>query len=184
MDEVYEQLESSFESTFDALRRDLSRVRSGRANPNVLDNIRVSYYGQPTPLNQIAAVQAPEARMLTIKPWEAPMLKEIERAILQSDLGITPSNDGVIIRLVIPPLTEERRIKLSKQVHDAGETAKVAIRNARRTANKDLETAQKDGDLTEDDLKRTQKEVQDRTDRAVKKVDDIVGAKDKDLMDI
>jgi ribosome recycling factor len=184
MDEVYEQLEAHFESTYDALRRELSRVRSGRANPNILENIRVSYYGQPTPLNQVAAIQAPEARMLTIKPWEQNLLKEIERALLQSDLGITPSNDGVIIRLVIPPLTEERRLKLSKQVHESGETAKVAIRAGRRTANKDLETLEKDGDITEDELKRGQKEVQDRTDRAIKKVDEVIAAKDHDLMDL
>ncbi|MEZ4465917.1 MAG: ribosome recycling factor [bacterium] len=184
MDEIYETLELSFESTFDALRRELSRVRSGRANPNILDNIRVTYYGQPTPLNQVANIQAPEARLLTIKPFEPSVLKEIERAILSSDLGLNPNNDGQIIRLAVPPLTEERRQKLVKQVHDSGESAKVAIRNARRQANKELQTLEKDSVISEDDNKRAQKEVQRLTDDATAKVDEIVAHKDADLMDI
>ncbi|MCA9525018.1 MAG: ribosome recycling factor [Myxococcales bacterium] len=184
MDEIYDELKLSFESTFDALRRDLSRVRSGRANPNILDNIRVPYYGQPTPLNQVANIQAPEARMLTVKPFEQSLLKDIERAILQSDLGLNPNNDGQIIRLAVPPLTEERRQKLVKQVHDNGETAKIAIRNARRKANKDLETMEKDSTISEDESKRGQKEVQRLTDDAITEVDRIISAKDADLMDI
>ena len=184
MDEIYDELKLSFESTFDALRRDLSRVRSGRANPNILDNIRVPYYGQLTPLNQVANIQAPEARMLTVKPFEQSLLKDIERAILQSDLGLNPNNDGQIIRLAVPPLTEERRQKLVKQVHDNGETAKIAIRNARRKANKDLETMEKDSTISEDESKRGQKEVQRLTDDAITEVDRIISAKDADLMDI
>ena len=142
------------------------------------------YYGQPTPLNQVANIQAPEARMLTVKPFEQSLLKDIERAILQSDLGLNPNNDGQIIRLAVPPLTEERRQKLVKQVHDNGETAKIAIRNARRKANKDLETMEKDSTISEDESKRGQKEVQRLTDDAITEVDRIISAKDADLMDI
>lgn len=184
MDEVYEELELEFEGAFDALRRELARVRSGRAKPNLLDNVRVSYYGQPTPLNQVAAIQVPEARMLTIKPWESNLLGDIERAILAANLGLNPSNDGTLIRLSIPPLTEESRKKLVRDVHARGEDAKISVRNARRNANESLKKAEKASDITEDDLTRALKKVQDMTDKATAKIDTIIKAKEDDLMEV
>lgn len=184
MDEIYELLGMEFENAYDRLRRELSRVRSGRANPNLLDNIRVSYYGQPTPLNQVAAIQVPEARLMTIKPWEANLLKDIERAIQASDLGLNPSNDGTLIRLAIPALTEESRKKLVKQVQQSGENAKIGVRNARRDANASLKTAEKDSDITEDDLARGLKKVQTLTDEAVAKIEAIIKAKEADLLEV
>lgn len=182
--EIFEDLKASFEKTYEALRRDLARVRSGRANPTLLDNIRVPYYGQPTPLTQVAAIQVPEPRMITIKPWEASLLKEIERAILSSDLGLTPSNDGTIIRLSIPPLTEQRRKEMVKKVHAAGEAAKVAARNHRRDTNKLFQDLEKEGDMSEDNLARALKQVQTLTDEAVEFIDKVVGTKEKELMEV
>ena len=183
LDDVYEDLKSHFEKTYDAMRRDLARVRTGRANINILDGIRVNYYGQPTPLNQVAALQVPEPRMIVIKPWDAGVLKDLERALLQSDVGLNPTNDGHIIRLAIPPLTEERRKEFVKLVNKQGEDGKVAIRNSRREANAMLKSLQKDGDITEDDLQRGLKEVQTLTDDAVKSIDGMVAAKEKELME-
>lgn len=182
--ELYEELKASFEKTYEAMRRDLSRVRSGRANPNLLDTIRVSYYGQLTPLSQLAAIQVPEARMITIKPWEAPLLKEIERAILSSDLGITPSTDGTVIRLAVPPLTEERRKELVKKVNNISESAKIAVRNQRRDTNKLFQDMEKAGELSEDDLARALKQVQALTDAAIEGVDKIIAAKEEELMEV
>ena len=184
MDEIYEVLGMEFEGAYDHLRRELSRVRSGRANATLLDNVRVPYYGQPTPLNQVAAIQVPEARLITIKPWEANLLKDIERAIQASDLGLNPSNDGTLIRLSIPSLTEESRKKLVKQVQQSGENAKISIRNGRRDANASLKDAEKANDLTEDDLTRALKHVQTLTDAAIEKVDAIVSVKEKDLLEV
>lgn len=184
MQEVYDDLESRFDKAFEALRRELSRVRTGRANINLLDTIRVNYYGQPTPLSQVAAIQVPEPRLITIKPWESNLLKDIERTIMTSDLGITPSSDGTLIRLAIPPLTEERRKELAKAVHRHGEDCKVSIRNSRRDANAALKDAEKASDITEDDLARALKEVQEKTDAAVAKVDSIIGGKEKELMEV
>lgn len=183
-EDVYEDLNDNFEKAYSALQRDLKRIRTGRANANLLDTIRVDYYGQPTPLNQVAAVQIPEARMITIKPWESHLLKEIERAIQQSDLGLNPSNDGTLIRLSIPQLTEDRRKQLARKVRELGEEGKIRVRNARRDANTLLKELEKDGDLTEDDLKRTLKVVQDRTDKAIAKVDTIIASKEQELLDV
>jgi ribosome recycling factor len=183
-DEIYEDLEANFDKAFSALRREIARVRSGRANVNLLDNIKVPYYGQPTPLAQVAALQVPEPRMITIKPWEKTMVKEIERAIQQSDLGLNPMNDGILIRLVIPALTEERRKKLARQVQQNGENAKISARNSRRDANAMLKAIQKDSEITEDDLARALNSVQDRTDSAIKKIDDIVSKKEAELLEI
>lgn len=183
-DEIYEDLKGSFEKAFGALRRELSRVRSGRANVNLLDSVKVPYYGEPTALSQVASLQVPEPRMITIKPWEKTMLKEIERAIQQSNLGITPSNDGTLIRLSVPPLTEDRRRDLAKQVVRLGENGKVSVRNSRRDANAMLKALQKDGDLTEDDLKRALDNVQTMTDEATKQLDQIVKTKEAELMEV
>ena len=171
------ELKAGFEKTFESLKKDLARVRTGRASANLLDGVRVNYYGQPTPVSQVAAVQVPEARLITLKPWEPALLKEIERAILQSDLGLTPANDGQIIRLSIPPLTEDRRKDLVKQVKRHGEDAKVALRNHRRDINAD-------GKISEDEGERGLKKVQDETDAAVKKVDELLAAKEKELMEV
>ncbi len=184
IDDILDEMKANFQKAFDALNRELARVRSGRANVNLLDNLRVPYYGQPTPVSQVAALQVPEARMITIKPWESSLLKEIERAIQQSDLGLTPSNDGTLIRLSIPQLTEERRRDLVKQVKAHGEDAKISARNARRDANGLLKDSQKDGDITEDQLTRGLKQVQDLTDEAVALVDKIVGKKEEELMEV
>ena len=183
-DEIYLDLKGSFEKTFGALRRELSRVRSGRANINILDTVKVEYYGELTALSQVASLQVPEPRMITVKPWEKTMLKDIERAIQQSNLGITPSNDGTVVRLSIPPLTEERRRDLSKEVHRHGENGRISIRNSRRDANAMLKSLQKDGDLTEDDLKRALDQVQTLTDDAIKQLDEIVKVKDDELMEV
>ena len=183
-EELYEDLKANFEKTFGALRRELSRVRSGRANVNLLDNVKVPYYGEPTAISQVASLQVPEPRMITIKPWEKSMLKEIERAIQQSNLGITPSNDGTVIRLSVPPLTEERRRDLARQVQQHGENGKVSVRNSRRDANAMLKALQKDGDLTEDDLKRSLDNVQSLTDDAIKQLDQIVNVKEEELMEV
>ena len=183
-DEIYEDLRSTFEKTFGALKRELARVRSGRANVNLLDNIRVSYYGQPTPLNQVASMQVPEPRLITIKPWEKNLLQDVERAIQQANLGLNPANDGTVIRLSIPPLTEDRRKELVKTVQQHGENAKVAARNGRREANAMLKALQKDGDITEDDLARCLDNVQEMTDAATKSIDEIVTAKQADLLEV
>jgi ribosome recycling factor len=183
-DEIYEDLKATFEKTYSALRRDLARVRSGRANVNLLDNIRVSYYGQPTPLNQVASIQVPEPRTISIKPWEKDLLGDVERAIQQSNLGLNPANDGTVIRLSIPPLTEERRKELVKTVQRLGETAKVSARNSRRDANAMLKALQKDGDLTEDELKKSLDKVQGLTDGATETIDGIVGRKNDELMEV
>jgi ribosome recycling factor len=183
-DEIYEDLVSTFEKTFSALKRDLARIRSGRANVNLLDNIRVPYYGQPTALSQVASLQVPEPRSITIKPWEKGLLGEIERAIQQSNLGLNPANDGIVIRLSIPPLTEERRKELARNVQKLSENAKVSIRNNRRDANAMLKALQKDGDLTEDELKRCLEKVQNITDTATTTIDEISDRKQAELMEV
>lgn len=183
-DEIYEDLKATFEKTFSALKRDLARVRSGRANVNLLDNIRVSYYGQPTPLSQVASLQVPEPRTITIKPWEKNLLGDVERAIQQSNLGLNPANDGTVIRLSIPPLTEDRRKELVRTVQKFGETAKISARNSRRDANAMLKALQKDGDLTEDELKKSLDKVQGMTDEATGTIDGIIGRKQEELMEV
>jgi ribosome recycling factor len=168
----------------ESFKRDLSKVRTGRASLSVLDDVRVDYYGTPTPLNQVGALAVPEPRLITIQPWEKNLVGEIEKAILKSDLGLNPSSDGQIIRLIFPPLTEERRKEMVKQVKRMGEDAKVAVRNARREANDTLKKLEKDKEITEDELKRGEKEIQDLTDDFVARVDQVVTDKEKDLMEI
>lgn len=182
--EINAQLKSNFEQTYSALKRDLTRVRTGRANANLLDGVRVDYYGTPTPVSQVAAIQIPEARMVMIKPWEANLLGDIERAIINANLGLSPSNDGTVIRLNIPPLTEERRKDLAKQVQQLGENAKVSVRNHRRDANADLKAFQKEGELSEDELARALKDVQGLTDAAVTEIDGILAKKQAELEEI
>jgi ribosome recycling factor len=168
----------------ESFKHDLSKVRTGRASLALLDDIRVDYYGTPTPLNQVAALSVPEPRLITIQPWEKNLAGEIEKAILKADLGLNPSSDGQLIRLVFPPLTEERRKEMVKQVKRLAEEAKIALRNVRREGNDALKKMEKDKDITEDELKRGEKEVQDVTDDYVARVDKVIAEKEKDLMEI
>jgi ribosome recycling factor len=184
MQDVVTELKGRIDKTLDDLRKELTRVRTGRASPNLLDGIRVDYYGSPTPLSGVANVTIPEPRLIVIKPWEKSTLKEIEKALREANLGINPVNDGEVIRLPFPPLTEERRKDLAKQVKSKGEDHKVAIRNIRRDANEALKTLLKDKKITEDDQKRLTEKVQKETDDGVKKVDDIVSKKEKEVMEV
>lgn len=183
-DAIYDDLKTSFENARAALKRELARVRTGRANINVFDSVKVPYYGQPTPLNQVANLQTPDPRQITIKPWEKSMLKEIERAIQTANLGFNPSNDGTIIRIEVAAPTEEKRKQLAKEVGDHGENAKVSIRNARRDANSLLDQLEKDKDISEDQLHRGKKKIQEMTDEAVGKIDAIVKKKTEEIMEV
>lgn len=180
----YKEFESKMKKTCEALTTQLATIRAGRANASVLDQIEVDYYGVPTPVQQVATIATPDPRSLLVQPWDASLLKPLEKAILASDLGINPQNDGRVIRLVFPQLTEERRKELTKQVKKYGEDAKVAIRNVRRDAVDFVKKAQKKGELTEDDQKKAEKDIQDLTDKYIKKVDEMCGKKDKELMEI
>ena len=182
--ETYKPFEEKMEKTCSFLQENLNHIRAGRANPKVLDPIEVPYYGTPTPLNQLANIQVPEARMIVITPWERSMLKEIERAIQASDLGINPNNDGKCLRLNFPPLTEERRKDLVKKVQKLGEEAKIAVRNVRREAVDLVKAYHKKKEIGDDNLKDAEDRIQKLTDRYIEKVDAIVAAKDKDLMAI
>jgi ribosome recycling factor len=168
--------------TIEHVKADFAAVRAGRANAGVLDRIMVEYYGTPTPLNQVAAIASPDPRTLTIQPWDGTLLRAIEKAIQTSDLGINPQNDGRIIRLAFPQLTEERRKELTKQVHKYGEDGKVAIRNIRREAMDAFKKAEKKSEITEDDLKKLEKDLQDLTDKQCKVLDDLTSKKEKELM--
>lgn len=174
--------DAKMQKTIDVVKANFASVRAGRANAGVLDRIMVEYYGTPTPLSQIAAVGSPDPRTLTIQPWDASMLKEIERAIQTSDLGINPQNDGKVVRLAFPQLTEERRKDLTKQVRKYGEEGKVALRNIRRDAMDDLKNQKKKSEITEDDLKGFEKELQDLTDKRCKEADDLTAKKEQELM--
>ena len=182
--EIQENAKTKMNKTKDVLRADLMAIRAGRANPQLLDRITVDYYGSPTPIMQIAAVKVADARMITIQPWERNMIKAIEKAIMSSELGLNPSNDGIMIRLPIPPLTGERRKEFSRQAKELGEKTKIAIRNIRRDSNDMIKEMQKDGDITEDELKRGLTKIQEATDDAVKKIDDIVAEKEKEIMEV
>ncbi|MFT8889156.1 MAG: ribosome recycling factor [Ethanoligenens sp.] len=170
--------------TVAALESEYSTIRAGRANPAILDKVRVDYYGTLTPINQIAAVSITEARNLTIQPWDVSQIRAIEKAILTSDLDVNPQNDGKVLRIAFPPLTEERRKELVKTVRKYAEDAKVAIRSIRRDAIESLKEQKKSGELTEDDLKDAEKKVQDSTDRFCKEIDGIASKKEKEIMEI
>ena len=170
--------------TLEVLQEDFGAVRAGRANARVLDRISVEYYGVDTPIGQVGTIASPDARTLVIQPWDGSLLKAIEKAIQTSDLGINPQNDGRVIRLVFPQLTEERRKDLTKQVRKYAEDSKVAVRNIRRDAVDYVKKAQKKGELTEDDQKKAEKDIQDLTDKHVKKIDEMCAKKEKELMEI
>ncbi len=166
------------------LQRELGQIRAGRANASLLDRITVNYYGAPTPLNQMASIQIPEARVLMVTPFDKSILQDVEKAIMASDIGISPTNDGNVIRLVIPQLTEERRKELAKDVKKEAENAKIAIRNIRRDAIDEYKKQQKNGDITEDDLRGLEKDVQTLTDNSIKEVDKIAADKEKELLEV
>jgi ribosome recycling factor len=182
--EVYQEVEHKMERSLTALRKDLSRIRTGRASLALLDGIAVDYYGTPTPLSQLATLAVPESRLITIQPWDKSQLGLIEKAIQRSDLGLTPVNDGKIIRLAIPPLTEERRKDLVKQVKKIGEETKIALRNIRREGNETLKSLEKTKKIAEDDLRRGQEQVQKITDGFTVKVDETLQAKERELMEV
>jgi ribosome recycling factor len=183
LDDIYQDSRESMDKTIASLHNELNRVRTGRANLSLLDGIRVDYYGTLTPLNQMASLAVPESRLITIQPWDATVIKEIEKAILKSDLGLTPSNDGKLIRMAIPPLTEERRKQLAKSVHKTCEDHKIAIRNLRRDANEMLKSLKKDGDISEDDAFRGQDQVQKITDDFIAQIDTIYKDKEKEILE-
>ena len=178
------EAESKMGKTVEHMEEDFAAIRAGRANPHVLDRITVDYYGTQTPLQQVGNLSVPEARMIVIQPWDKTLLKEIEKAIQKSDIGINPSNDGSCIRLIFPELTEERRKDLSKDIRKKGEAAKIAIRNIRRDATELVKKMEKNGDITEDDRKDGETKIQKLTDKFIEKVDKAVESKTKDIMTV
>ncbi|MDR0518962.1 MAG: ribosome recycling factor [Clostridiales Family XIII bacterium] len=182
--DIQATLEHKMEKTISILKENLNTVRAGRANPALLDKVVVEYYGTPTPLKQIANISVPDPRSLLVAPFDPKSLHDIEKAIGAANIGINPSNDGKSLRLQIPQLTEERRKELTKLVHKFGEDAKVAIRNERRDANDKLKKQEKDGELTEDDLKSEEKDVQKKTDDCVKKIDEVIAEKEKEILEV
>lgn len=183
-DQILTEAKDKMQKAADSLQRELGQIRAGRANASLLDRVSVIYYGVPTPLNQMASITIPEARVLMVTPFDKTMLKEVEKAILASDLGITPSNDGTVIRLVLPQLTEERRKELAKEVKKSAESAKVAVRNARRDAMDAYKKQEKASEITEDDLKDSEKEIQALTDDSVKALDAIAAEKETELLEV
>ena len=182
--ELISDMKAHMEKSIDSLRKDYQRVRTGRASTTLLDDVKVDYYGTPTPLNQAATMAVPEPRTITIQPWEAKLIPAIEKAIMKSDLGLTPSSDGKLIRLVLPALTEERRKEIVKNLKKLAEEVKVAIRNIRRDAIEGLKKLEKDKKITEDDLKRAEKEVQDVTNSFTAKIDEVLGHKEKEVLEV
>ncbi|MGO4887749.1 ribosome recycling factor [Anaerobacillus sp. MEB173] len=182
--EIIKNAEQRMTKAIDALKRELATLRAGRANPAILDKVHVEYYGAPTPLNQLATISVPEARLLLIQPFDKTAISDIERGIQKADLGLSPSSDGTVIRITIPPLTEDRRKELVKLVKKYAEEAKVAVRNVRRDANDELKKVQKDGEITEDELRRNTDEVQKITDKQITVIDDVVQNKEKEIMEV
>ena len=184
MEQVFKTAEEKMNKTVNALLGEYASIRAGRANPNVLDKVTVEYYGVPTPVNQVAAVSVPEARTLLIQPWDKSTLKLIEKAILTSDIGLNPQNDGSVLRLIFPPLTEERRRELVKGVYKYSEEAKIAVRSIRRDAMEKLKDMKKKSEITEDELKNAEKKMQDLTDKFCKEIDGTAAVKEKEIMEI
>ena len=182
MNDFCKSYDEKMGKTIEVVKSDFASVRAGRANAGVLDRIQVEYYGTPTPIQQVASISTPDPRTLAIQPWDTSLLKAIEKAIQTSDLGINPQNDGRVIRLAFPQLTEERRVELTKQVRKYGENGKVAIRNIRRDAMEKLKAMEKKSEITEDDRKEDEKELQDLTDKRCKEIDGLTAAKEKELM--
>jgi ribosome recycling factor len=183
-DDVVKDLKARIDRTLEDLKKELSKIRTGRASLSVLEGVRVDYYGTPTPLTGVASLAVPEPRLITIKPWEKGLIKEIEKALGEANLGLTPMNDGELIRLPIPPLTEERRKEIAKQVRTKGEDHRVAVRNERRDANERLKGLLKDKKISEDESKRTETRIQKETDGGIAQVDQIVQKKEKEVMEV
>ena len=183
IESIYQETRDNMGKSIDALKNEFNRVRTGRASLTILDGIRVDYYGTLTPLNQMATLAVPESRLITIQPWDVSVIKEVEKAILKSDLGLTPSNDGKIIRISIPPLTEERRKELVKVINKMSEDHKIAVRNIRRDSNELLKGLKKDGDISEDDAFKAQDQVQKITDEYIKLIDDVNKDKEKEILE-
>ncbi len=181
---MYKETETKMEKAIIALENDFAAVRAGRANPQILDRVTVDYYGTATPIQQVGTIAVPEARTLTIQPWDASILKDIEKAILASDLGLNPNNDGKMIRINFPAPTEERRKELVKTVSKRAEDAKVTVRGIRRDAIEKFKTMKKNGEITEDDLKNAEKKVQDITDKFIKEVDAVFAKKEKEILEV
>ena len=182
MKEIQNKLQQQMDKTIEALKFEFSTIRAGRANAQMLDKIRVDYYGTPTPINQVGSISVPEPRTLMISAWDKSAMKEIEKAIRNSDLGLNPTNDGEVIRINVPALTEERRKELCKQAKKASEEFKVRIRNERRDANDKLKKLEKEGEITEDELKKAQDNVQKMTDKYIKEIETLLETKEKDIM--
>ncbi len=180
----YENLKERMEKTINNFTEKLAEVRAGRANPAILNKVKIDYYGTPTPINQVAGVSVPEARLIVIQPWDVSILKEIEKAILASDIGINPNNDGKVIRLAFPELNEERRKELVKDIKKMAEEAKVAIRAVRRDGIEEAKAEQKEGNMTEDELKNAENEIQKLTDQHVEEIDEILSKKEKEIMSV
>jgi ribosome recycling factor len=183
INDIYQETRESMRKSIEALDRELKRVRTGRASLSILDGIKVDYYGTLTPLNQMATLAVPESRLITIQPWDISVIKDIEKAILKSDLGLTPADDGKILRISIPPLTEERRKELVKVVHKMCEDHKVSLRNVRRDSNELLKSLKKDGDISEDEAFKAQDEIQKITDEQVKLIDECYTKKEKEILE-
>lgn len=184
MKEILTRAEEKMNKSMDALDREFKAVRAGRANPSVLDRITVDYYGTPTPIQQMAAISVPEGRILQIQPWDVSTLRDIEKAIQTSDIGINPQNDGKLIRLIFPPLTEERRKELVKDIRKMAEEAKVAVRSIRRDAIEKIKALKKNGEITEDDQENGEKKIQNLTDKYCKEADELAAVKEKEILDI
>lgn len=183
IDEIYQETRESMGKSITSLENEFKRVRTGRASLSLLDGIKIDYYGTMTPLNQTASLAVPESRLITIQPWDVSVIKDIEKAILKSDLGLTPSSDGKIIRISIPPLTEERRKELVKVISKISEEHKIAMRNIRRDSNELIKGMKKDGDISEDDAFKAQDEIQKITDEFIKSIDDITKDKEKEILE-
>lgn len=182
--EVFSSHENKMKKTIEALKREYSSLRAGRATPALLDKVMVDYYGTPTPVNQVANVSVPEPRMITIQPWEKPMLAAIEKAIMKSDLGLNPNSDGTMIRLSIPQLTQERRNELAKTTHKKAEDAKISLRNIRRDANDAIKKLEKDKAINEDENKKAQEDMQKIVDKYIKEIDAVMAGKEKEIMEV
>jgi len=184
VEEILKHAKSSMKKSIENLHRELASVRTGKANPALLDTVRVNYYGQQVPLKQVASISAPEPKLITVQPWDKSMVPEVEKAILASELGLNPQSDGTVIRIPIPPLTEERRRDLVKLVKRLAEETRIAVRNIRRDANDKIKKLEKDHAISEDEMHARQEEVQELTDKFIEEVDEIVAAKEKEIMEI
>jgi len=183
IDSIYQEAKDRMEKAVVSLEKELQKVRTGRASLNILDGIRVDYYGTQTPLNQMASLSVPESRLITIQPWDATVIKDIEKALLKSNLGLTPSNDGKLIRIAIPPLTEERRKEIVKQIHKMCEERKVVARSIRRESNEMIKDLKKEGEISEDDSFKAQDQIQKITDEHIKLIDDAYKKKEKEILE-